>query len=98
MVLVLCYATVVLSNLMSNTAAANILVPISVVMAAGFETMAVVPLALCASCAMCLPISTPPNAIAFSTGRLESRDFASGGLLLGGIAPLVTVGWCWLVL
>lgn len=97
-VMVLCYVTVTLSNLMSNTAAANVLVPIAVVMGAGFETMAVVPLALCASCAMCLPISTPPNAIAFSTGQLRSSDFLAGGLLLGALAPIVTVGWCALVL
>jgi sodium-dependent dicarboxylate transporter 2/3/5 len=96
-IFVLCYATVILSNLMSNTAAANILVPIGVVMAGGFETLAVVPLALCASCAMCLPISTPPNAIAYGTGRLGSGDFLSGGLLVGLIAPPVAVGWMVLI-
>jgi sodium-dependent dicarboxylate transporter 2/3/5 len=97
-VLVLCYATVILSNLMSNTAAANVLVPIATALAVGFETLAVVPLALCASCAMCLPISTPPNAIAYGTGRLETSDFLTGGLLIGGVAPLVTVAWCALLI
>ena len=92
-VFLLCYVTVILSNLMSNTAAANILVPIAIAMATGFEAMAVVSLALCASCAMCLPISTPPNAIAFGSGRLSSGDFMAGGLLIGGLAPLVIVGW-----
>lgn len=92
-VLLLCYATLALSNLMSNTAAANILVPIAVVMASGFESLAVIPLALCASCAMCLPISTPPNAIAFSSGRLAASDFLRGGLLIGALAPPITVGW-----
>jgi sodium-dependent dicarboxylate transporter 2/3/5 len=92
-IFLLCFVTVVLSNLMSNTAAANILVPIAVVMASGFEALAVVPLALCASCAMCLPISTPPNAIAFSTGKLRSSDFLAGGALVGVVAPLVTIGW-----
>jgi sodium-dependent dicarboxylate transporter 2/3/5 len=95
--LLICYTTVLLSNLMSNTAAANILVPVAVVLAAGFETPAVVALALCASCAMCLPISTPPNAIAFSTGKLETADFMKGGLLIGLTAPLVTLGWLWII-
>ncbi|RLA46173.1 MAG: hypothetical protein DRR42_18660 [Gammaproteobacteria bacterium] len=94
----LCYATVILSNLMSNTAAANILVPIAVVLASGFEDLAVVPLALCASCAMCLPISTPPNAIAYGTGQLQSSDFLIGGLLVGLVAPVVIVGWSVLIL
>ena len=97
-VFLLCYVTVVLSNLMSNTAAANILVPITVVIASGFESFAIVPLALCASCAMCLPISTPPNAIAFGTGRLQSMDFLPGGLLVGLLAPVAAIGWCALVL
>ncbi len=95
-VVLICYTTVLLSNLMSNTAAANILVPIAVVLAAGYEAPAVVSLALCASCAMCLPISTPPNAIAFGTGRLEAGDFMAGGLLIGLLAPVVTLGWMWL--
>jgi sodium-dependent dicarboxylate transporter 2/3/5 len=95
-VILICYATVLLSNLMSNTAAANILVPIAVVLAAGFEAPAVVSLALCASCAMCLPISTPPNAIAFGTGKLEAGDFIAGGLLIGLLAPVVTLSWMWL--
>lgn len=97
-VLLLCYTTILVSNLMSNTAAANILVPIAVVMASGFEGLAVVPLALCASCAMCLPISTPPNAIAFATGELAAGDFLRGGLLIGAVAPLVTLGWLLLVI
>jgi len=96
-ILLIAYATVVLSNLMSNTAAANILVPIAVVLAAGFESQTVVSLALCASCAMCLPISTPPNAIAYGTGKLAAGDFLTGGLLIGLLAPLVTLGWMRLV-
>ncbi|HEY5646054.1 MAG TPA: DASS family sodium-coupled anion symporter [Pseudomonadales bacterium] len=92
-IFLLCYVTVLLSNLMSNTAAANILVPIAVVMATGFETLAVVPLALCASCAMSLPISTPPNAMAFASGRLAVTDFMSGGMLVGLLAPPIVVGW-----
>ena len=97
-VFMLCYATVILSNLMSNTAATNILVPIAVVLASGFEDLAVVPLALCASCAMALPISTPPNAIAYGTGQLQSSDFLIGGLLVGLIAPAVIVGWSAMIL
>jgi len=32
---------------------------------------------------MCLPISTPPNAIAYSTGLVEQRDMLKIGLLVG---------------
>ena len=96
--LVAAYATVTLSNFMSNTAAANILIPIGVALGSGFESLVAVPIALAASTAMCLPISTPPNAIAFAGGELESRDFWGIGLLLVVIAPAVAVAWCALIL
>ena len=91
-------ATVVLSNVMSNTAAANILVPVAIAASAGFETVTVVPIALGASAAMCLPISTPPNAIVYGTGELETKEMLLGGLLLALLAPLAATGWCWLIL
>ena len=92
------YATVVLSNVMSNTAAANILVPLGATLAAGQEAALAVPIALAASLAMCLPISTPPNALVFSSGRCETRDFIGLGLALGLVGPLVAIGWVALVL
>lgn len=101
--LLLAYAASVLSNLMSNTAAANLLLPIAV--AAGLEAggptgaaQFAVPVALAASSAMCLPISTPPNALAFATGQLTVRDLAPGGLAVGVLAPPLSVAWCfWLL-
>lgn len=91
------YLTMVLSNFMSHTAASNILVPIGMALAVGFEPRIVIPIALGASTAMCLPISTPPNAIAFAGGRLKTRDFLKGGLLMGLLGPAIAVLWClWL--
>jgi solute carrier family 13 (sodium-dependent dicarboxylate transporter), member 2/3/5 len=61
-----------LSNFMSNTAAANILVPLG---CGGSDGVGAAPgilpviIALSASTAMCLPIATPPNAIAYATGE-----------------------------
>ncbi|MGI9548336.1 MAG: SLC13 family permease [Flavobacteriaceae bacterium] len=87
------FLTVIMSNIMSNTATATILIPISLILA--FETPAILPLVigLCASTALFLPISTPPNAIAFSTGKLLQKDFRFGGLLMGILGPIIiTVG------
>ena len=83
---------------MSNTAAANILVPIGMATAlglgeAGAPFVVVIGIALSASAAMCLPIATPPNAIAYSSGRIQSRDFLLPGLLMAFLAPLLAVGW-----
>jgi len=90
---VLAYITTLLSNFMSNTAATNILAPLGIAMAVGFEPIVVIPLALGASAAMCLPISTPPNAIAFAAGDLKTTDFVRGGLLMGILGPLLAVLW-----
>ncbi len=93
-ILVLVYVTMALSNVMSNTAAANILVPIAIAMAVGSEAATVIPVAIGASSAMCLPISTPPNAIAYGTGQIKSSDLIQGGIWIGILAPLVSVVWC----
>ena len=46
---------------------------------------------LSASAALFLPISTPPNAIAFSSGKLDQKDFRAGGLFAGIFAPVVII-------
>jgi sodium-dependent dicarboxylate transporter 2/3/5 len=82
-----------LSNFMSNTAAANVLVPLGLAVGQGGGATIVISLGLAASTAMCLPISTPPNAIAFSTGRLRSSDFIKGGLVAGVLAIALIIAW-----
>jgi sodium-dependent dicarboxylate transporter 2/3/5 len=87
------YVTVILSNFMSNTAAANILIPLVVTMAAGFEATVAIAVALGASSAMCLPVATPPNAMVFATGRLTTWDLVRVGLVVGLITPLIGLAW-----
>jgi len=87
------YVTVMLSNFMSNTAAANILIPLVVTMAAGFEATVAIAVALGASSAMCLPVATPPNAMVFATGRLTTWDLVRVGLVVGLITPLLGLAW-----
>lgn len=83
----------ILSNFMSNTAAANIILPIVISISIGHEAHLVIPVALSASAAMCLPISTPPNAIAFSTEKLNSKDFLETGLIAMLTVPLASTLW-----
>lgn len=93
--------TTALSNFMSNTAAANILVPLGAATAVSLGAapgILPVVIALSASTAMCLPIATPPNAIAYSTGDLGSRAFLAPGLILAAATPLLVVPWVtWLL-
>ncbi len=80
---------VLISNIMSNTAAAAILVPIGLALPGiyGFAVPLIV--ALSCSCALLLPVSTPSNAIAFSTGMVEQKSFRPGGFLMIFIGPVL---------
>lgn len=86
----------VMSTVISNSATANLLIPIGVSLSATNEinldpALAAVVIAVACSLAMALPVSTPPNAIAFATGTVATRDLARAGLVLGAIgAVLVT--------
>ncbi|MGQ0614841.1 MAG: DASS family sodium-coupled anion symporter [Planctomycetaceae bacterium] len=92
--LVFAAAACLLSNFMSNTAAANIFIPLALAAAPGDAASAVVPVALAASLALCLPVSTPPNALAIATGRLQAGDLLAGGLLVAAIGCPLAVWWC----
>jgi sodium-dependent dicarboxylate transporter 2/3/5 len=96
--LLLAYLAALLSNFMSNTAAANILVPLGAALGGEVDPSVVVPIALSASAAMCLPISTPPNALVFATGQVPARAFLRPGLLVGLLAPPLSVLWAAVVL
>lgn len=89
--------TVILSNFMSNTATATIMIPISISLASLgiLENPLILPLiiSLSASCALLLPVSTPPNAIAFSTGMLDQSEFRFGGIIMGVVGPILTILW-----
>jgi sodium-dependent dicarboxylate transporter 2/3/5 len=75
--------TIILSNFMSNTATTTILIPIAIILVSSNQVILPLVIGLSASAALFLPISTPPNAIAFSTGKLEQKDFRFGGIVAG---------------
>lgn len=102
LMLVFGLVTVLLSNFMSNTATTTILAPMAIslmsVSSGEFSPM-VLPLviALSASCALLLPVSTPPNAIAFSTGLIKQSEFRLGGVTIGLLGPFFSIIWVVLV-
>lgn len=99
-----------LSNFISNSAAANLVVPILIVVGKAmsgnpsFESLGgvssmIIGVAICASLAMCLPVSTPPNALAHSTGMVNTKQMATVGIMIGviglvlGYAMLIFIGF-----
>lgn len=83
------------TELVSNTALTNILVPIVVAFAlASHLSVAQLSIAvtLGASWAFMLPVGTPPNAIAFASGAVTMKDMIRNGLILNIISViLITV-------
>ena len=75
----------VMTTFMSNTATANLLIPVAVSLPHG-ELMLAVAISLMCSSSMALPISTPPNAIAFGAGFLKTNEMLTTGLLVTFLA------------
>ncbi|WP_331394254.1 SLC13 family permease [Actinomyces polynesiensis] len=90
-----------ISNFVSSTAAANLLVPMGVGIAANVPHSAgevALVLALACSLGMCLPISAPPNAIAHATGAVPTGAMVRIGLLVGVVGLLLlsfVAPWLW---
>lgn len=73
------------TELMSNTALTSILVPILIAFALSIQVSPLylaLPATLAASCAFMMPISTPPNAVVFSSGHLSMPDMIRAGILM----------------
>ena len=83
------FLTVLLSNVMSNTATATILIPIGIILTYQNPVVLPIVIGLSASTALFLPISTPPNAIAYSTGFLQQKDFRYAGIIVGVLGPVL---------
>ncbi len=103
----LAWLSFLLANFLSHTVTVTLLSPIAVSVGAavgrtaGFElTTALVAVAVASSYGMTLPISTPPNAIAMSTGALQTPHLVRAGGLIGlaGMALVLLLArfyWPW---
>lgn len=83
---------VVLTEVCSNTAAANMLVPLVIGAALRLEVSPIPPavaVGLGASCAFMLPVATGPNALVYGTGQVSARAMMRVGLWLNLLAIVV---------
>jgi len=89
---IICIFVIFLTELVSNTASAALLIPLFMTVAIELHLppagIAVV-IALCASCAFMLPVATPPNAIVFSSGLVPQRQMMRAGVVLNLVIALV---------
>lgn len=91
-VAILVPAVIFLSEFTSNTALTSMMMPVAIPIAvgAGADPKIVgVAIALAASLAFMMPVGTPPNAIAFGTGRIPLRVMVRTGFVLNIISWIV---------
>jgi solute carrier family 13 (sodium-dependent dicarboxylate transporter), member 2/3/5 len=92
--------TIVVSEFASNTASATLLVPmvVATAKAIGFDPVRpALAVGLAATCGFMFPVSSPPNAIVFSTGRVPLRDMIFTGIVFDLVAAVVIwAGMLWL--
>ncbi len=87
-----------MANFMSHTATANLLLPLVAALGAsmhsllpyGGEVVLILAVTFAASLGMSLPISTPPNALAYASGHVETKQMARVGGGIGIIGLLIT--------
>ena len=99
----ICY---LLSNFISNSATAALLMPILAIVCGamgdklapiGGTPTVLIGVAIAASSAMILPISTPPNALAFATGYVKQNEMARMGIIMGIISMVLGFGLVYLM-
>ena len=99
--LVIVAFVVFLTELVSNTASAALLLPIFLPLAADLglpAPAAAAAIAVAASCAFMLPVATPPNAIVFATDQVPQAQMMRCGLWLN-LTSIAVIGalatWLW---
>lgn len=97
---IICFVLLFFTEVSSNSAALQLALPILLPLSQGLAIpswMVLIPATIACSFAFMLPISTPPNAIIFESGRVEVKDMVRYGFVLNliGIVVLLiaTFGW-----
>ena len=92
LILIVCLAITFLTELTSNTATTEMILPIlaAVAVATGVHPLVLmIPATMSASCAFMMPVATPPNAIVFGSNRFSIAEMARAGIVLNLLGALV---------
>jgi len=88
------FLMMLLTELTSNTASTQMILPILGVFAKANHLaplLLMIPATLAASCAFMLPVATPPNAIVFGTGELNISDMIKAGIIVNLIGVTLII-------
>jgi len=91
-ILIITLAILFLTEVTSNTATAATFLPVASGIAAGLGVaplLLAAPVALAATCAFMLPVATPPNAVAYSSGQVTIGQMVKGGFILNIVGVIL---------
>lgn len=91
-VIAICLGVSLLTELASNTASAQVVLPVMASLAKAINInpfITMIPATISASCAFMLPVATPPNAIIFGTNRLGVWDMFKTGIFIDIIGVII---------
>ena len=97
----ICLLVTFLTEMTSNTATTNVLMPIlgAAATASNLDPiLLMIPAAMSASCAFMLPVATIPNAVVFGTGEITVGKMAREGLVLNILGAVVISAICFFLL
>ena len=92
LILLVCLAITFLTELTSNTATTEMILPILAAVAVATGThplILMIPATMSASCAFMMPVATPPNSIVFGSNRISIPEMARAGIVLNLFGALV---------
>ncbi len=98
-IIAVAFVVTFLTELTSNTATAQILLPILAALSIQLEInpyLLMIPATISASFAFMLPVGTPPNAIVFSSQRVRIFDMSKAGIFLNIIGIIITSIFVWI--
>jgi sodium-dependent dicarboxylate transporter 2/3/5 len=94
-ILLICFGLTFLTELTSNLATTEMILPILASVAIAMKTnplLLMIPATISASCAFMMPVATPPNAIVFGSGRIKISEMARAGIFINLIGiMLITI-------
>ena len=92
MIIIICFGLTFLTELTSNTATTEMILPILASVAVAMKTnplLLMIPATISASCAFMMPVATPPNAIVFGSGRIKISEMARVGIFINIIGIII---------
>lgn len=101
LVIIVTTIAIFVSEVTSNVAQVIIFAPVvsSLALAVGMNPLMLgIPMTMAASCASMLPMGTPPNAIAFSSGHIKLKQMTYSGFIMNIVSIILISVFCWFLI